>query len=159
MTLLAVAVLLAVSASPSQPEAVTETAMTEAGRREIVRTLSDLEQRWIEVYTSHDLSLLERILADDFVATLADGAMRRKAEHIAAYRGDFETLSAVANSDVQVHVYTRLAAVVTGLYTASVRQPDGSRSVERYRFTDTWLLRRGSWQCVATQETQIKAVP
>jgi ketosteroid isomerase-like protein len=161
MMLPAAVTLVAFSALPSQQQAVTETALTEAGRREIVRTLSELEQRWIEVYASHDLSLLERILADDFVATLAGGAMRRKEEHIAAYREDFETLSAVANSDVQVHVYTREAAVVTGRYTASVRQPDGSRSVEQYRFTDTWLMRRGSWQCVATQETQlaVKALP
>jgi hypothetical protein len=132
-----------------------ERSLDQPGRPEIERTLLDLEDQWIQVYTSHDLSVLHRLLAEDFVATLADGAMRGKREHIAAYAADFGTWSAVANSELRVHVFTKEAAVVTGLYTARLREPKGSEPTERYRYTDTWVLRSGTWQCVATQETRV----
>jgi len=129
---------------------------TDAARADVVRTLTDLEQRWIQVYATHDVSFLRAILAEDFVATLADGEMRGKEKHIAAYQEDFEAYSAVANSEVQVHVFSPDAAVVTGLYSATLRKPGSAGPVERYRWTDTWLRRSGSWQCVATHETQVR---
>lgn len=151
---LAALALFALAQAP-QPAAAAGS-VSEPGRLDITRTLSDLEERWIQVYSNHDLSLLQRIIADDFVATLADGAMRGKQEHIAAYPADFATYASVANSEVQVHVYARDAAVVTGLYTATLRDPGGAEPSQRYRWTDTWLLRKGSWQCVATHETRVK---
>ena len=132
-----------------------EGTVSEPVRREIVRTLRGLEERWIGVYVTHDLSLLERIIALDFVATLADGAMRGKREHIAAYPADFEAFASVVASEVKAHVYTPELAVVTGPYTARLRHPEGKEPSGRYRFTDVWVLRGGAWQCVATQETHV----
>jgi ketosteroid isomerase-like protein len=130
--------------------------VSEGDRREIVRTLEGLEGEWFQVYETHDLSVLERLIADDFVATLADGAMRGKREHIAAYPADFETLASVTNSELRVRVLTRDVAVATGLYTATLRGKQGPAAVTRYRYTDTWLLRQGSWQCVATHENRLE---
>lgn len=125
-------------------------------RREIVRTLEGLEKEWFQVYQTHDLSPLQRLIADDFVATLADGAMREKREHIAAYPADFEALDSVTNSELRVRVFARDVAVATGLYTAMRRNKKGPDAVTRYRYTDTWLLRQGSWQCVATHENRVE---
>lgn len=118
-----------------------------------VRELLELEARWIGVYSTHDLAFLERIIAADFVATLADGSMRGKAEHIAAYPADFDTYSSVTSSDVKVRLYGADVAVATGLYTATLRASGERR---RYRFTDTWLRRDGSWRCIATHENQME---
>jgi uncharacterized protein (TIGR02246 family) len=125
-------------------------------RREIVRTLEGLEREWFQVYETHDLSALQRLIADDFVATLADGAMRSKREHIAAYPADFEAIASVTNSELRVRVLSRDAAVATGLYTATLRGKKGTAAVTRYRYTDTWLLRDGVWQCVATHENRLE---
>ena len=130
--------------------------LPESARREIVRTLEGLEREWFRVYETHDLSALQRLIANDFVATLADGAMRDKREHIAAYPADFEALSRVESNEVRVRVYTRELAVVTGLYIATLRGKQGPEAVTRYRYTDTWLLRRGAWQCVATHENRVE---
>ena len=99
--------------------------------------------------------VLERILAPDFVATLADGAIRGKREHIAAYPADFEAFASVVASETKVRVFSPELAVVTGLYTATFRHPAGKEASGRYRYTDVWMLRAGAWQCVATQETQV----
>lgn len=131
-------------------------AVPEARRSEIVRTLEGLEREWFQVYESHDLAVLERLIADDFVATLADGALRGKREHIAAYPADFAALASVTSSDLKVRVFTPELAVATGLYTATLRGPAGPGAVTRYRYTDTWLRRGGVWQCVATHENRLE---
>ena len=146
-------VVLASAAAPFPSDA--ESTLTEEARRTIVRTLEGLEEQWIGVYVSHDLSFLERIIAPDFVATLSDGAMRGKREHIAAYPADFEAFASVVASEVKVHVYAPALAVVTGLYQAKLRHPEGKEPSGRYRFTDVWVLRAGAWLCVATQETHV----
>ncbi len=145
---LAVAGLLAVAPAASE-------GVTEAARAEIVQALTALEKQWIDVYVNHDLSVLERLIADDFVATLSDGAMRGKREHIAAYPADFALYATVVNSDVKIRVFAPNVAVATGFYTATRRKPEGVEPPGRYRWTDTWALRKGVWQCVATQETRI----
>jgi ketosteroid isomerase-like protein len=132
-----------------------ESPLTEAARHDIARSLERLEEQWIGIYVTHDLSVLERILAPDFVATLADGAIRDKREHIAAYPADFEAFASVVASETKVRVFSPALAVVTGLYTATFRHPAGKEASGRYRYTDVWTLRAGAWQCVATQETQV----
>ena len=145
--------LFASLAAPSPTDA--QGALDEVARSTIVRTLESLEAQWIGVYVTHDLSLLERIIAPDFVATLSDGAMRGKREHIAAYPTDFEAFASVVASEVKVHVYAPALAVATGRYEARLRHPEGKEPTGRYRFTDVWVLRAGAWQCVATQETHV----
>ncbi|HJS56501.1 MAG TPA: nuclear transport factor 2 family protein [Vicinamibacteria bacterium] len=125
----------------------------EAVRLEIVRSLEALEAEWFRVYETHDLAPLERLIADDFVATLGDGAMRSKREHIEAYRADFEALDRVESNELRVRVHTHELAVVTGSYTASLR---GTPGATKYRYTDTWLRRNGTWRCVATHESRIE---
>ncbi len=147
--------LLTLAGSEAPSVVAGESSLSEPARREIVRTLEGLEEQWIGVYVTHDLSFLEGIIAFDLVATLSDGTMRGKREHIAAYPADFEAFASVVSSDVKVHVFTPEAAVVTGLYTAQLRHPEGKEASGRYRFTDTWLRRAGTWQCVATQETHV----
>jgi ketosteroid isomerase-like protein len=156
MRLTRLALAGAVVALPAAPAANGgERPLPEEERRAIVRTLESLEEQWIGVYVTHDLSVLERILAPDFVATLSDGEMRGKREHIAAYPADFEAFASVVATETKVRVYTPDVAVVTGLYTAQVRRPEGKEPSGRYRFTDVWALRAGAWQCVATQETRV----
>lgn len=142
--------VLALASSPAPSE------ISEPVRREIVRTLEGLEREWFQVYETHDLSALQQLIADDFVATLSDGAMRDKREHIAAYPADFEALDSVTSSELRVRVFGRDVAVATGLYTAMQRGKKGPEGVTRHRYTDTWLLRQGSWQCVATHENRVE---
>jgi len=135
----------AVSEAPGVPE---------AERRAIVRAIEGLEAEWFQVYESHDLAVLERLIADDFVATLADGEMRGKREHIAAYPADFASLASVTNGELKVRVHTVDLAVATGLYAATPR--GGGGPATRYRYTDTWLRRGGTWRCVATHENRLE---
>jgi len=133
-----------------------EQPVSDADRREITSTLTALEQKWTRVWATKDVSVLGALLAADFVATTANGEFRTKQQHIAAYAEDVRTFSGSVNTEVSVHVLTTRAAVITGLDTVRGRTPEGAAVVEQYRWTDTWLLRNGLWQCVATHETRLK---
>jgi ketosteroid isomerase-like protein len=129
-------------------------AVSDSERAEITRTLVALEADWIAVYASHDFGPLERLIADDFVSTLVDGTLRNKRAHIETYKADFETLASVTSADVEVHVHAPDVAVVTGSYTATLREPKGAAPA-RFRYTDTWLKRGGVWRCIATHENAL----
>jgi hypothetical protein len=129
--------------------------LSRAQRQEIVQALTRLEEKWIRVWATRDVSVLEDLLAEDFVATTSTGAVRTKAEHIAGYREDLRTYYAVENNEMIPHVCTATMAVFTGRDTTHSRNAQGAEVVEHYRWTDTWLLRNGIWQCVATHETQV----
>jgi uncharacterized protein (TIGR02246 family) len=126
-----------------------------AGSEAVVEAIETLEAEWFSVYQSHDLGVLDRLIADDFVATLADGAMRGKREHIAAYPADFAALVSVVNQELRVRAMGPDVAVATGLYVATARGAGGPGLATRYRYTDTWLRRNGSWRCVATHESRL----
>jgi len=135
---------------------VAEPPVSDADRREITRTLTALEQKWTRVWATRDVSVLGALLATDFVATTATGDLRTKQQHIAAYAQDVRTFSGSVSTEVSVHVLTTSAAVITGLDTVRGRTPEGGAVVDQFRWTDTWLLRNGLWQCVAAQETRLK---
>ena len=139
--------LMAAAAAPAP--------LSEAERHEIVRTLEGKEQQWFSVYESHDLSALPRLIADDFVATLADGALRGKREHIAAYPADFEAFSSVTNGDLRVRVFARDVAVVTGLYAATLRGRQGPEAVGPIPVHRYLAASGRAWQCVATHESPL----
>lgn len=138
-----------------QPVLAAEKPLSRAQRQEIVQTITRLEEKWIRVWATRDVSALEDLLAEDFVATTSTGAVRGKPEHIAGYRKDLETYYAVENNEMVPHVCTSTMAVFTGRDTTHSRSPQGAEVVEHYRWTDTWLLRNGVWQCVSTHETQV----
>jgi ketosteroid isomerase-like protein len=148
MLLAALAIVLTLAPAPARDE------VPEPLRVAIADTLRSLELQWIGVYASHDLAPLEHLIADDFVGTLADGSMRGKRAHIQSYRDDFAALASVTSGEVEIHVFQADVAVVTGLYTATLRDPQAA-TPGRFRWTDTWLKRDGRWQCIATHENQL----
>jgi hypothetical protein len=141
MWLAALALVLLVPAAPADDRGAVEA------------TLRGLEAEWIGVYRSHDLAVLDRLIAADFVGTLADGSMRGKQAHIDSYKVDFETVAGVTSDEVVVHVFGPDVAVVTGRYAPTLKHPGVVPG--RFRYTDTWVRRGGRWQCVATHENAL----
>lgn len=51
------------------------------------------------------------------------------------------------------HAVADNAVIATGLDDITLKGKDGRTSHRYERFTDTWVLRDGRWQCVAEQLT------
>jgi ketosteroid isomerase-like protein len=113
-----------------------------------------LENAWNQAQIHRDGEGLNRLTADTFVYTDWDGTLMNKAKFIADSKDPSVETTLVANDDVQVYFYPGVA-VVTGAYHA--KGTNKGKPFDHYgRFTDTWILSDGQWQCVASHTNLTK---
>ena len=136
------AVARAQSARDSRAPANTD----EATARELMR----LEDAWGAAQMRRDGGAVGRMLMGDFAFTGPDGSRLTKAQLVVDIIGSRTVYVAGANSEYRVRAHGG-AAVITGLWTATVRTAKGVE-VRRYRWTDTWIKQAdGRWLCLAGQ--------
>jgi hypothetical protein len=116
---------------------------------EVERYIVESESAWASSVATNDASVVERILADDFVWVL-DGRVLNKATAVEeAGKGPSDFLS---NTLEYAHVrFFGDTAVVQGseMWT---RKGD---KMGRFVWTDTWLRRNGRWQIVASEDVSV----
>jgi ketosteroid isomerase-like protein len=114
---------------------------------ETERYILESEKQWAESVASGDTSIVERILADDFVGVDPKGNLYNKQQMIADTRNAPKYFVSNRLNDVKVRFYGD-TAIAQGSETWE------KRSGERGRFvwTDTWIRRNGSWQIVAAED-------
>lgn len=117
--------------------------------------LKKIENELVDAYQRLDLAVVDRLLADDYVATYPDGTFHTKADTINDLKKAIENHSApdvtLKAEELRVKVYGT-AAVVTGRILATVGGADHPT-----RFTTVYAKKLGRWQAVAFEETDIKA--
>jgi ketosteroid isomerase-like protein len=121
----------------------------------VEQQLMKLENDWNSFMLKRDAAGLDRLLADDLTSITAEGKLNTKADEMADLKsGDFAPTAATVK-DMKVRVFGN-TAIVTGVNTLKAKEKGKDISGD-YRFTDTWVLRDGRWQCVATQGSKIVA--
>ena len=113
-----------------------------------------LERLWNEAQVNRDSSALEALVSSRFVNTEWDGELSDKQRFLADIK-DPRFKPTVANiQDVKMNFFGD-TAVVTGVY-----HTQGTYQGKPYdhvgRFTDTWVLDLGKWQCVASHTSLLK---
>ena len=116
---------------------------------DVEKTLFKLEDDFTAAVVKRDAKALGRLVAPRWVYTDESGVMPRN-EGIKAFTSGTDTVTSASNADMRALVYGN-AAVVIGVLQMKGRGPSGQLS-RRYRYTDTWLLLDGRWQCVASQD-------
>jgi ketosteroid isomerase-like protein len=134
---------------PTSTPVSVETPTADQTETDIASKLKALEQRWEGSFMSHDLSVLEQLVAEDFVGTSSSGRVGTKASMIAEARKDKNVYASAISSDMVVHTFGPNVAVVTGIVRETGKTPSGKAFSQTFRFTDTWMERNGEWQCVA----------
>jgi ketosteroid isomerase-like protein len=113
-----------------------------------------LENAWNQAQLHHDAVALDQLLPATFVNTDYDGTVTNKGQFLADLKDPAYQASLVANQDVRIYSYSN-AAVVTGIYHTKGKYK--GKPFEHWgRFTDTWLVQNGVWQCVASHSSLIK---
>lgn len=100
---------------------------------------------------THDISVIEQLVAEDFVGTSSSGKVGNKTTMIAEARKDKNVYTSAVSSDLNVHLFGPSVAVVTGVARETGKTMTGKAFSQAYRFTDTWVERNGQWQCVSAQ--------
>jgi len=118
------------------------------------RVLLALEDAWALGLIHRDAAVFRRLLADRFIYTEDDRTMSRD-EVLHEIVAGSDTMTTAHNEDMRVHRFGA-TAVVTGWLVVGGRGPSGPFD-RRYRFTDTWVQRRGRWQIVAAHDYLVPA--
>lgn len=120
------------------------------------QTLMQLERDIGKANIERDYAFFDRVEADEFIFTGADGSLLTKQE-------DLKGLKEPANPDVALLAYDveemnvllyEKTAVVTGRVTTK-RRYKGTESSSQSRFTDVFVWRDGRWQIVAGHSSRL----
>lgn len=119
-------------------------------QKEAERYIREGESQWAESVASSDSSVVERILADDFVGVDPHGKLYDKAKMIADTRDASTHFASNHLNEVKIRFYGD-TAIAQG--NESWQRRTGERG--RFVWTDTWLRRNGRWQIVAAEDLTV----
>ena len=119
----------------------------------IEKELIALENAWAKAYLTRDVKTLERLEADDWECTNAEGKISSKAKDIVDLGSGSYTASEFAMSDLKVRLHGDTAIV--SCRQKEISTQDGKDTSALYQFTDTWLRRDNQWRCVATHLSKV----
>lgn len=117
--------------------------------RDVEKALFKLEDDFTAAVVKRDSKALGTLVAPKWVYSDESGVMQRD-EGVKAFTSGSDTVTSATNADMHALVYPD-AAVVIGILQLKGRGPSGAFT-RRYRYTDTWVLLDGRWQCVASQD-------
>ena len=119
----------------------------------VEQELMKLEDEWGNALIKHDPAPLDKVLADDFMGTTANGGVYPKAQLLEFVKSGKEDIISMVGDELIVRVYGD-AAVVTFRDTIKMRVK-GKETTYLERYTDTWIRRDARWQCVASHGSRI----
>lgn len=115
-----------------------------------------LERDWLDAYEQHDEAAMDRILAEDFSITHADGSVQTKTQIMEMLRFSQRAGGpslAFSTEDVQARVYGDTVILTGRLIQRGER--NGQQVTMQSRYTDTYVKRQERCQVAASQLTRI----
>jgi ketosteroid isomerase-like protein len=146
----------ATTSTAAKPAVSAAPAAASGKRMSAEAALKDNENRWEASYAAHNISVPQSLVANDFVGVYWDGKVMGKSSLISEIKKDKDTYKSAKNEKLAVHAYGPNVAVVVGTTREKGTGKDGKSFDRTFRFTDTWMLRNGQWQCVASQVMKVK---
>jgi ketosteroid isomerase-like protein len=124
-----------------------------AGNAAAEQAVTKLEQEWFADQMALNWPKLKSMIADDFVLTESDGKLGTRDTMLEGYRTESSQTSNIKMTFLVTHAVAADSVIAIGLDDITLKAKDGSATHRYERFTDTWILRDGRWQCVAEQLT------
>ena len=130
----------------------------------LTEQIKQMDRQWIiEAYSRRDLKDFDRIVADDFMITGGDGKVRTKAEKRSSVANDYTDRATMSSPDYifridadshKIRIFDD-TAVSTG-YIIENYMWKTTKINNRVYFTNVYVKRKGKWQAIASQFTNIK---
>ena len=118
-----------------------------AGAQESSKLIA-MENAWNRAELQNDGVAISLLLADDFVMTTAEGTLYGKQEMVKSAMDKSYHPQALQSTNMVVHPFGNTAIVIGDYYEKGGDK--GKPWERRGRFTDTWMILAGRWQCVAS---------
>ena len=121
----------------------------------IEQVILQLEKEGREATVKNDLEVNDRLLADDWMNTNANGTVTTKAQLLELIKAGIFKIRSIETDDVKLRVYTD-CVVVTGRSTSTREGRDGQVTTGQVRFTRVYAKIGNRWRIVSGQSTPIK---
>ena len=116
----------------------------------------DAENAWEAAFMKHDAATIDGFLAADFTGVSDDNKFVDRSNVLGKVKKNKDNYKSAKNERLNVKMYGNNIAVVTGRARETGTGKDGKGFDRTYLFTDTWMMRGGKWQCIASHVTKIK---
>lgn len=114
--------------------------------------IREIEREWAETAVTGDISVIERILADDFLGTSPEGVLYTKQDFIDDMRSHPSTFTSNQVNEVKVRFFGDVA-VAQGNETFTRKTGE----IASFVWTDVLVQRDGSWQVIAAEDLIARA--
>lgn len=146
------------AAKPAAAKPATAASTAAAAPKAAAKNMSvkDMENAWEAAIGKHDAATVEGFIAADFVGVSSKNKFIDRADVIGEFKKDKDTYKSAKNEKLNVKMFGPNVTVVTGRAREVGTGKDGKAFDRSFLFTDTWMMRGGKWQCVASQINKIK---
>jgi ketosteroid isomerase-like protein len=123
------------------------------GGRELHKEIEALEMQWRLAQLNNDVSVMDRLLADDYIGISANGTIETKAEALALRRAGTLHITSLDLNDLKVRIYGDTAVVTS---RAELTGTNGSSDISgQYRYTRVYNRRFGQWKIVSFEASRM----
>ena len=130
-------------------------AMPLGEHHEVRHEIDHLEEDWRQALLKGDVAAMDSLLADDFMAITASGALQSKDETLSRLRNGAFRIKSIELTDRKVRVYGS-TALVTSRAEISGTTPDGDLNGS-YRYTRVYARdASGAWRIVSFEASRIR---
>jgi ketosteroid isomerase-like protein len=142
-------ILLALGAAPLL------SAMPRTERHETRHEIDHLEDNWRNAVLTRNVTALDDLLSDDYMAITAHGMLQSKDETLANLRNGITRIKSIEYSDRKVRFYGT-TALVTSRAEVTGTSPEGDISGS-YRYTRVYVRdSKGTWRIVSFEASRIR---
>ena len=156
LSLASLGLALALIALPAVAQSAGNSAKAKAvGEKGDEPRINQLIADWGMAYQKHDVAVLQRVLADEYFGTDANGTVYRKKDEVALVKsGQVEFISNEMLSPMEVKTYGGTAVLHShSRFHATVK---GEDYAGEFRATIVLVKRGGRWQAVSWQHTRVR---
>lgn len=127
-----------------------------AQKHERRHEIDQLEEAWRSAVLSGNTTAMDSLLADDYIAITASGALQTKEQALVSLRAGRTRITALDISDRKVRFYGT-TAVVTSMAEVKGASADGEFSGS-FRYTRVYVRNaQGEWKIVSFEASKIRA--
>ncbi len=130
-------------------------ALPRAERHETRHEIDQLEDDWRAAVLDRNVSALDALLSDDYMAITAHGMLQSKDETLASLRSGAVRIKSLTYSDRKVRFYGTTALVTSRVEVAGT-SPEGDLAGS-YRYTRVYVRdAKGNWRIVSFEASSIR---
>ncbi len=134
----------------------TQSGVSAGEAEKITEEITQLTEQWSQVFANKDFDHLKRIWADDFSYTMPGGIVSDKKTGLANVADKSDTITSAGLVAFKAHVYGKNLAIGNGDHHEAGKDKDGKPFSRKFRFTNVWVQRNGTWQVVRGHASQLE---